>query len=186
MARAKWQASKPAIDAILGARHGDPFAVLGLHEVGGAFVVRALVPHAEKVEAVSPDGKLIAALERRHSDGFFEGAAPGAKARFTYRLRAANAQGSWTFDDPYAFAPVLGDKDDYLLVEGTHRRLFEKLGAHAMTRGHAFRRLGAQRRARLHRRRVQRLGRPPPRHAQTHRQRRVGDFRPGRWAGHAI
>ena len=79
MARAKWQASKPAIDAIMGARHGDPFAVLGLHEAGGAYVVRALVPQAETVEAVGRDGKIVAALERRHKDGFFEGIAPAAK-----------------------------------------------------------------------------------------------------------
>ena len=134
MARATWQAAKPAIDAILAATHGDPFAVLGLHEAGGAYVIRALVPGAETVEAVGRDGSLIASLGRRHKDGFFEGAAAGRKDRFAYRLRATNGQGSWTFDDPYAFAGVLGDKDDYLLVEGTHHRLFDKLGAHAMTR----------------------------------------------------
>ena len=118
----------------MSARHGDPFAVLGLHQAGAVFVIRALAPHAETLEAVGLDGALIAKLERRHADGFFEGAAPDRKARFRYRLRAANASGSWTFDDPYAFAPVLGDKDDYLLVEGTHQRLFDKLGAHATTR----------------------------------------------------
>jgi len=34
--------------------------------------------------------------------------------------------------DPYAFAPVLGPLDDYLLVEGTHRRLYQRLGAHLL------------------------------------------------------
>jgi 1,4-alpha-glucan branching enzyme len=33
---------------------------------------------------------------------------------------------------PYSFAGVLGATDDYLLVEGTHRQLYEKLGAHLL------------------------------------------------------
>ena len=34
--------------------------------------------------------------------------------------------------DPYRFPPVLGAMDDYLIGEGTHRRLWERLGAHAI------------------------------------------------------
>ena len=34
--------------------------------------------------------------------------------------------------DPYSFGPVLGPMDDYYIAEGTHLRLFDKLGAHAM------------------------------------------------------
>ena len=34
--------------------------------------------------------------------------------------------------DPYSFGPVLGPMDDYYINEGTHLRLFDKLGAHAM------------------------------------------------------
>ena len=60
-----WKATKPAIDAILGARHGDPFALLGLHQVAGVFVIRALAPQADTLEAVSLEGALIAKLERR-------------------------------------------------------------------------------------------------------------------------
>ena len=134
MARGKWQASKPAIEAILAARHGDPFAVLGLHATDESFVIRALVPGATRVVAVDQAGTVIAPLIQRHKDGFFEGEAPGRRSRFAYRLRAFNEGGSWTFDDPYAFGSWFGEKDDYLLVEGTHRRLYEKLGAHIMER----------------------------------------------------
>ncbi|MDB5415281.1 MAG: 1,4-alpha-glucan branching enzyme, partial [Rubritepida sp.] len=35
--------------------------------------------------------------------------------------------------DPYAFGPSLGPLDDHLLIEGTHRRLYERLGAHPVT-----------------------------------------------------
>ena len=32
--------------------------------------------------------------------------------------------------DPYSFGPVLGPMDDYYIAEGSHLRLFDKLGAH--------------------------------------------------------
>jgi 1,4-alpha-glucan branching enzyme len=36
-------------------------------------------------------------------------------------------------EDPYRFPPVLTDYDLYLLGEGTHQRVYDKLGAHPMT-----------------------------------------------------
>ncbi len=33
---------------------------------------------------------------------------------------------------PYRFGPVLGEMDEYLLGEGRHLQLYEKLGAHPM------------------------------------------------------
>jgi len=36
-------------------------------------------------------------------------------------------------DDPYRFPPVLSDFDLYLLGEGTHQRIYDKLGAHPTT-----------------------------------------------------
>nr|WP_111299516.1 1,4-alpha-glucan branching protein GlgB [Paracoccus saliphilus] len=51
-----------------------------------------------------------------------------------YRLKAQAGSGdSWEFDDPYRFGPVLGEVDLHLLGEGTHRRLWQALGAHVMT-----------------------------------------------------
>src|SRR5512137_1800060 len=102
------------IDAIVEGRHADPFAILGLHEAAGAFVVRAFVPGAETVDAVTRDGELIAHLACRHEAGFFEGEVP---LRAAYRLRAANPHGVWTVDDAYAYGPVLGPLDDWLIGE---------------------------------------------------------------------
>ncbi|WP_044559670.1 1,4-alpha-glucan branching protein GlgB [Azospirillum sp. B4] len=134
MARAKgvpgWTAGLEDIDALLGARHDDPFSVLGLHKAGRATVIRAFVPGAETVEAVEADGGVIAALARVHDAGVFEGKVTGRKGRFRYRLRCANAGGGWEVEDPYGFGPILGPTDDYLFAEGTHKRLYEKLGAH--------------------------------------------------------
>ncbi len=107
--------------------------MLGPHAAPGGVVIRALVPGAQTVQAVDDDGAAIAALEQRHPAGVFEGFAEGFEPQRPYRLHAANAGGAWELDDPYRFGPVLGPTDDYLLVEGTHRRLFERLGAHPMT-----------------------------------------------------
>ena len=119
--------SPGAIDAIVDGRHGDPFAVLGVHEADGAIVVRAFVPGADTLDAVTLDGDLLAHLTRRHAAGFFEGAIP---RRTAYRLRAANRAAAWSVDDAYAYGPVLGSIDDWLVGEGTHAKLYDRLGAH--------------------------------------------------------
>ena len=122
--------SAAAIHAIITGTHGDPFGVLGIHEVAGTDVLRAFVPDADRVEVISPEGATLATLERRHDAGFFEGPVPG---RPRYLLRAARGDDRWTIDDPYAYSPVLGPMDDWLLGEGTHAHLYDRLGAHLMT-----------------------------------------------------
>jgi len=127
-----WRASGADVEALIAARHGDPFALLGPHETDDGLVIRAFVPHAETLAVEDLDGRRVAPLERRPGTDFFEGLIPGRSERFGYRLRAENAGGGWTFYDPYSFAGVLGATDDYLLVEGTHRQLYAKLGAHLL------------------------------------------------------
>ena len=124
-----WEAGGDEVAALVGARHGDPFGLLGLHETAAGLVLRAFVPGAATLEAVPDDGAPAFALGLRDPAGFFEGLVPAA-GRFGYRLRAGNAGGSWMVRDAYAFGPVLGAVDDHLLVEGTHRQLYERLGAH--------------------------------------------------------
>jgi 1,4-alpha-glucan branching enzyme len=132
MGAAGWEADAGDVEALVAARHGDSFAVLGLHETPPGWAIRALVPGAEAVEAIGGDGALLASLARRHDAGFFEGLAAGVTGRRHYRLRARRGADAWEFEDPFAFGPVLGPVDDYLMVEGTHKRLYEKLGAHPM------------------------------------------------------
>ena len=61
----------------------------------------------------------------------------------------------------------------YLFNEGTHSRLYEKLGAHVLPDGERLlRRLGAQRPVRLGHRRLQRLGQGP--HTPSSRAARSG------------
>jgi 1,4-alpha-glucan branching enzyme len=127
-----WRAQEADVDAVLAARQQDPFAVLGPHETPEGWVIRAFVPFATEVRAVTRSGAPLGALQRRKGD-FFEGLIPDLKERPLYRLEASNAEGHWSYDDGYAFGPALGSMDDHLLLEGTHRQLYRRLGAQVTT-----------------------------------------------------
>jgi 1,4-alpha-glucan branching enzyme len=115
--------------AILEGRHSDPFHYLGPHVEGGETVVRAFLPDASKVDAVVEHGEATA-LTRLHDDGLFAGVLPNGSKY--YQLRARFGETVVELDDPYRFPPVLTDYDLYLLGEGTHQRLYDKLGAHPL------------------------------------------------------
>jgi 1,4-alpha-glucan branching enzyme len=132
VSKASWQAESQDVEAIVGGRHANPFAVLGLHEADGQWVARTFIPHAEAVFAYDREGRELGHLIPRHSAGFFEGLVAIDKAG-PIRYRASNTGGEWDVFDPYCFGPVLGPLDDYYIGEGSHLRLFDKLGAHYMT-----------------------------------------------------
>jgi 1,4-alpha-glucan branching enzyme len=124
-----------AVDAIVSGRHGDPFAILGMHGGGSApLSVRVFWPGAEAAEVVDAEtGEPVASLDRIRSDGFFSGTIGKRRKPFRYRLRLRRGKDAWEADDPYRFPLVVGDLDLHLFREGTHRRVFEKLGAHPLT-----------------------------------------------------
>ncbi len=124
-----WALDPAEVEAIVEGRHGDPFAVLGIHEAGGRLIARCLIEGADAVEALTLDGRPAGGLEKRHPGGFFEGALAIAD-RQPLRYRAQNAGGEWEVGDAYSFGPVLGPMDDYYIAEGSHLRLFDRMGAH--------------------------------------------------------
>lgn len=119
------------IAAIAEGRHADPFAVLGVHQTAHGFIARAFVPGAETLQALTLDGKPAGVLAMRHDAGVFEGKAE-ITGRQPVRYRATRGSEQWIAEDPYSFGPVLGPMDDYFIAEGSHLRLFDKLGAHVM------------------------------------------------------
>jgi 1,4-alpha-glucan branching enzyme len=128
-----WRPEQAEIDAIAAARHGDPFAVLGPHTCGDGVSIRVMMPAAERVDVLDESGRTHAALEKLHDDGFFAGLVEGASVDTPYRLRFTNGEAQWEEEDAYRFPLFLGELDVHLLAEGTHRRLYEKLGAHPVT-----------------------------------------------------
>ena len=123
------------IDAILRGQHGNPFAVLGMHPDGEAQIVRVFAPDAGEVVVIDAAGQPKVTLERHHPEGFFAGRIRGR--RFPYRLRLKAGDNTWEREDPYAFEPVLGEMDEYLIAEGRHEELWRRLGAHPMNHGDA-------------------------------------------------
>ncbi|HEY4193353.1 MAG TPA: 1,4-alpha-glucan branching enzyme, partial [Mesorhizobium sp.] len=123
------RAAASDVAAIVAGTHGDPFAVLGVQQAGGAFVARCFVPGAQAVTACTLAGKAVGELARTNDAGFFEGRI-SIRKRQPLRYHAKNAGGDWWVADPYSFGPVLGPMDDYYIAEGSHLRLFDKLGAH--------------------------------------------------------
>lgn len=118
-----------AAEAIAGGWHGDPFGVLGPHKVAKGWEVRAFVPGAERLWVLS--GKTeVEAVPYPGLPGLFT---HQMARKSTYRFRAEGHGNTWEFEDPYRFGPVLGEMDEYLLGEGSHRRLWQALGAHVMT-----------------------------------------------------
>ncbi|MBD8534836.1 1,4-alpha-glucan branching protein GlgB [Plantibacter sp. CFBP 13570] len=121
------------LDAVAEGRYHDPHEILGQHlvDLGGVsdplVVVRARRPLADQVTAVLANGARVELAHVRagiwqgfHVDGIID-----------YTLDARYSDGSiWNADDPYRFAPSIGELDLHLIGEGRHERLWDALGAH--------------------------------------------------------
>ncbi len=119
-----------AIAALLDGTHADPFAMLGLHPGPAGGFARALLRGAAEAEAFSLDGTALGTMTCVDPRGLFEARIDAARQPLRYHCR--NGEHTWWLTDAYSFGPVLGPTDDFLIGEGTHFRLFDKLGAHVI------------------------------------------------------
>jgi 1,4-alpha-glucan branching enzyme len=120
--------TKNAIESLLQGTNADPFSLLGTHPGPDGTHLRAILPGAETAEAFSLDGHWLGKLEKVDDRFLFE-----ARLRIKpqpIRYRCAARGNDWLVTDAYTFGPVLGPVDDLLIAQGTHFRLFDKLGAH--------------------------------------------------------
>src|SRR5229473_5932937 len=122
------------IDAVLAARHADPFALLGPHPVDGNWTVRFFLPWAAEAcislrppaieGATLPPAKVTDAAKLR-PEGFFEAtwtsnqSAPPAPGSYKIQGRMHSGD-SFEIFDPYSFPIVLSEFDLYLMGEGRH------------------------------------------------------------------
>jgi 1,4-alpha-glucan branching enzyme len=118
-----------AIDAFLEARHSQPHDLLGHHLGPGGLTVTAYRPLARSVRARLQDGTVLDLPHVR--GGIWSGTAAGVTATSDYRLLVAYDDGvEHEQDDPYRFAPTLGEIDRHLINEGRHEQLWTVLGSH--------------------------------------------------------
>jgi 1,4-alpha-glucan branching enzyme len=107
--------------AVVEGAHTNPHAVLGRH----GDVVRVWSPGAAAVSVAGAEATLV------DPAGLFEAPAPTDDA-YTYVVERADGATTAPLHDPYWFWPTIGDVDLHLFGEGTHRRLWEVLGARPM------------------------------------------------------
>ncbi len=102
----------------------DPFSVFGPQPHGKGWSVKLLNNAAASAVLIDGDNEYY--LDRDEY-GFFNWT---GDHKPSYAVRYGNSYGEWTELDPYTFPPVISDYDLHLFKEGTHRRIWEVLGAH--------------------------------------------------------
>ncbi|HEY1609729.1 MAG TPA: 1,4-alpha-glucan branching enzyme, partial [Paraburkholderia sp.] len=118
------------LDALVEARHPDPFSQLGLHQSDAGAVVRALLPNAAHVTVISrADGATLGELQKIHHNGLFVGR---VSAAVPYRLRIDWHGSVQEIEDTYSFGPILGDEPLHRLANGDPYAVLECLGSRPM------------------------------------------------------
>jgi 1,4-alpha-glucan branching enzyme len=119
------------IERLVRGEHHEPHSLLGAHPEEGRVRVRAWRPDARQVSVLVDGAREV--LRRIHPAGLFEGTLPGAAAIQPYRLEVSVGERVVEVEDPYRFLPTVGELDQHLIAQGRHQRLWERLGAHAVT-----------------------------------------------------
>jgi 1,4-alpha-glucan branching enzyme len=120
---------EPEFARLAGARHPDPFSLLGPHRRGGRLVVIAYLP-----------GTSSARIERRFDlkrwkdTDFYAWTGPQAKLPARYRVSWVDGQGGvYETHDPYCFPPLLPDDALARFNAGHGDDAAHWLGAHELT-----------------------------------------------------
>ena len=113
---------------ILNASHSDPYGYFGLRvdEITGYLTMRTFQPNAKKVSVVSKaTGKVVNRLTQVDKTGIFS-IQSRRKKYFDYWLKIDDGHSEQLIDDPFAFSPILTDLDIHLLLQGNHKKVYEK------------------------------------------------------------
>ncbi|MGL5930429.1 MAG: 1,4-alpha-glucan branching protein GlgB, partial [Dermatophilaceae bacterium] len=117
-----------AIAALVQGRHQQPHDLLGQHLEPEGLRIRALKPLAESVRVRFEDGEELPLAHE--AEGVWTAVRYDATRTMDYRLVVTWADGvEHLQDDPYRFAPTLGEVDLHLVGEGRHEQLWTVLGA---------------------------------------------------------
>ncbi|HWX12589.1 MAG TPA: 1,4-alpha-glucan branching enzyme, partial [Trinickia sp.] len=115
------------IQALVDARHPDPFSRLGMHHTTQGFVVRVFAPGAAGVAVIERDsGACLGRLVSLHPDGLFAGFVERAAP---YRLRIDWHGVEQEIEDTYSFGPVLDEEALQRLARSDPYAVLQCLGA---------------------------------------------------------
>jgi 1,4-alpha-glucan branching enzyme len=123
---------QPEVLALLEARHGNSFGFLGRQRLAdGRAVGRTFQPTALRAWFWGEGSASGVEAEKAHHYGLFDLLLTEEQMSGRYEWEYESFDGArWRVRDPYSFGPLLGDQDMYYFKEGTHRRLYDCLGAH--------------------------------------------------------
>jgi 1,4-alpha-glucan branching enzyme len=125
---------KDALNALAFADHGSPADILGPHLDAHGLTIRAFRPDAVRMEIIGIGSLPSVEMRRVHDEGVFEAIIPGQKSVPAYHFLCENHYGQpFQVGDPYAFPAQIGELDIYLHAQGTHRTIYNVLGAHPKT-----------------------------------------------------
>ncbi|MEO8158374.1 MAG: 1,4-alpha-glucan branching protein GlgB [Betaproteobacteria bacterium] len=114
------------LEALVGARHHDPFGLLGLRRTGRDWSLRVFRPYASDVAVRTATGFEL--MKRIHPQGVFAWQGAEAPAR-PVQLRVNEAGREFDSFDPYSFAPAISADDLYLFNEGRLEQAYRILGS---------------------------------------------------------
>ncbi|MEK6209041.1 MAG: 1,4-alpha-glucan branching protein GlgB [Pseudomonadota bacterium] len=119
------------LDALAGARHHDPFGVLGLRRDGKGWMLRVFRPYASEVAVSTASG--FVKMEKVHPDGVFAWRATELPHQ-PVRLRVNESGHSFETFDPYGFRPIISADELYLFNEGRLEQAYHMLGSRTEVR----------------------------------------------------
>lgn len=119
------------LDRLVDGAHHDPHSILGAHLGDDQITIRTLRPSARSVAVVlAPESKAPERIPMAHeARGVWWCVVPLTSIP-DYRIEVQYEADPMLVDDPYRFAPLLGELDLHLLGEGRHEQLWDHLGAH--------------------------------------------------------
>jgi 1,4-alpha-glucan branching enzyme len=124
----------PEIEEIIYSDGDNPHRILGAHKVGSNYLIQAFYPDAESIKVVVENSKKTYDMELADEAGFYAIIVPYVD-KLKYHFIIKDVKGNETkVKDPYAFGPLM-DREDFIKYgSGIHFHIYEKLGAHVMTR----------------------------------------------------
>ena len=124
----------PEIEEIIYSDGDNPHRILGAHKVGNSYLIQAFFPDAQSIKVHIENTKKTYDMELADEAGFYAILVPYVD-KLKYYFIITDAEGNeLKLFDPYAFGPLMDREDFIKLGSGIHFRIYEKLGAHPMTR----------------------------------------------------
>ncbi len=124
----------PEIEEIIYSDGDDPHRILGAHKVGNSYLIQVFYPDAVSIKVYIENSKKSYEMELADEAGFYAVIVPFVdKLKYHFVITDTEGEESKVYD-PYAFGPLMDREDFIKLGSGIHFKIYEKLGAHLMTR----------------------------------------------------